>query len=192
MRCEPQSGFLKGAVRVDETYVGGKPRPGDGKPRRKGRATLKAPVMVLVETGKGGKAVSRHIERVDGATLGPIMRQVIDKKAKLVTDELPVYKRLGKDFDGGHEVVNHASGEYSRGGIDTNTAESYFALLKRGVIGSFHHVSKGHLHRYCDEFSFRWNNREITDLQRRTIALMQVEGKRLMYRQPVGESGSLS
>jgi len=186
MKCEPQSGFLKGSVQVDETYVGGKPRPGDGKPRRKGRGTHKAPVMVLVESGKGGKAVSRHVEKVDGATLGPIMREVIDKKAALITDELPVYKRLGKDFEGGHHVVNHAQGEYSRGGIDTNTAESYFALLKRGVIGSFHHVSKKHLHRYCDEFSFRWSERTSEDSERRDLAVKGTDGKRLMYRQPMG------
>jgi transposase-like protein len=185
MRCQPVAGMLKNSVQVDEAYIGGKPRPGDGKPRRKGRGTLKAPVMVLVESGKGGKAVSRHVEKVDGATLGPIMREVIDKKAALITDELPVYKRLGQDFEGGHYVVNHAQGEYSRGGIDTNTAESYFALLKRGVIGSFHHVSKKHLHRYCDEFSFRWSQRELTDADRRDEAVKGAEGKRLMYKNPI-------
>jgi hypothetical protein len=69
--------------------------------------------------------------------------------------------------------------------VFTNTAESFFALLKRGVIGSFHHVSKEHLDRYCDEFSFRWNHRSVTDSDRTAIALRQTKGKRLTYKQPI-------
>ena len=63
--------------------------------------------------------------------------------------------------------------------------ESYFALLKRGVYGSYHHVSKRHLHRYCDEFSFRWNHRQVTDGARTDAALRASEGKRLTYKNPI-------
>ena len=72
--------------------------------------------------------------------------------------------------------------EYSRGGISTNTAESYFVLLKRGVHGSFHHVSKQHLSGYCDEFSFRWNYRKVNDGTRTEFAIKGIDGKRLVYK----------
>ena len=82
-------------------------------------------------------------------------------------------------------------GEYvGKDGQHTNTAESYFAILKRGVMGSFHHVSKKHLHRYCDEFAFRWNERTVTDAERRDAAVKGGEGKRLMYRDPVSNRQS--
>ena len=70
------------------------------------------------------------------------------------------------------------------GKAHVNTAESFFALLKRGIVGSFHHVSPEHLHRYCDEFSFRWDYRSISDSDRTEIAIRQTEGKRLSYRRP--------
>ena len=114
------------------------------------------------------------------------MEECIDPKAKIVTDEFAAYPKAAAGFAGGHETVQHSAGEYvGPNGINTNTAESYFALLKRGLHGAFHHVSKKHLHRYCDEFSFRWNGRKISDAERRTLALQQVEGKRLMYRAPI-------
>lgn len=103
----------------------------------------------------------------------------------ILTDEWAAYRGLGKEFKGGHSTVNHGEGEYWRGGAGTNTVESYFALLKRGVYGSFHHVSKRHLHRYCDEFSFRWNTRKATDAAWTDAALRASEGKRLTYRQPL-------
>jgi hypothetical protein len=114
-----------------------------------------------------------------------------------VTDDLSAYPFAALNFTGGHQTVNHSQKEYARKRINekgevetitTNTAESYFALLKRGVYGTFHHVSKTHLHRYCSEFDFRWNGRRLTDSERRTMAIQQVEGKRLMYRQPIGEA----
>ena len=84
--------------------------------------------------------------------------------------------------------VNHGDGEFSRGFVYTNTAESYFALLKRGVMGIFHHVSKGHLHRYCDEFSFRWNYRKVNDGERAIAVIKGSKGKRLAYRTAVTKS----
>src|ERR1700680_2293968 len=74
------------------------------------------------------------------------------------------------------------------GDTHVNSAESYFALLKRGVIGSFHHISKEHLDRYCDEFSFRWDHRKTTDSERTIEAIKGAEGKRLSYRDPIGSS----
>lgn len=184
MRCEPVVAILKGTIQADETYVGGKPRKGTGYHKR-GRGTAKAPVMVLVETGPGGKAHSRHVERVDGASLKGAICEMVDKSSAIHTDELAAYKGIGAHFDGGHKTVNHGSGQYvGSEGQHTNTAESYFALLKRGVMGSFHHISKKHLPRYCAEFSFRWCGRTVTDAERRDLAVKGAEGKRLMFRQP--------
>lgn len=185
MRLEPMAGALKGEVQVDETYVGGKPRKGHGQPRpKRGRGTNKQAVLVLVETD--GNARSRPIERLDAGSLKCAMQECIDPSATIVTDELPSYPKAAADFTGGHFTVNHGRDEYVRAdGRHTNTAESFFALLKRGHYGTFHQLSKKHLHRYCDEFTFRWNARKMKDAERRETALRQVVGKRLYYKSPV-------
>jgi hypothetical protein len=72
-----------------------------------------------------------------------------------------------------------------RGDVHVNRAESFFALLKRGVHGTFHHVSKAHLHRYCDEFGFRWDHRNVTDGERTVAAIQQAEDKRLIYQKAI-------
>lgn len=101
-----------------------------------------------------------------------------------MTDDFSSYHGLEREFKGGHEIVNHGEREYVRGDVHVNSAESFFALLKRGVHGTFHHVSKQHLHRYCDEFGFRWDHRKVTDGERTVTAIRQAEGRRLMGRTP--------
>ena len=186
MSQEPLASLLRGTVEVDETYVGGKPRPEPGQPRnaKRGRGTKNTPVVALVE--RDGRVHAHKIDRVDGAILKGAIRENVDRKAWIMTDELSVYRGIGTEFAGGHETLNHSAGEYARGDTYTNTAESFFALLKRGVIGSFHHVSKQHLNCYCDEFSFRWDHRRVTDSERTQTAIEQTRGKRLSYRQPIG------
>lgn len=189
MRCDPIAGMLSGDVQVDETYVGasrhGKNRGPNDPKRKRGRGTDKTPVLVLVETN--GKAHSRPVERVDANTLKGAMEEVIHPSARIVTDELRSYPKAAASFEGGHSTVCHSEEQYVNAeGLHTNTAESYFALLKRGVHGSFHHVSKKHLHRYCDEFAFRWNGRKLEDTERRDEAVRGAEGKRLVYRKPIG------
>lgn len=179
MKELPLAGLLKGVVEVDETYVGGKPRKGTGKISKRGRGTEKAPVMALIE--RNGKSVSMPIEKVNAKTLKTAIREMVDKNSTIMTDEWKSYTGIGKEFVGGHGVINHGLGQYVNGDISTNTAESYFALLKRGVNGTFHHISRQHLFRYCDEFSFRWNNRKVTDGERTTQAIKGIEGKRLIY-----------
>lgn len=182
MSQQPLRGMLAGRVEVDESYVGGKPRAGNNEPRRTGRGTKKAAVVALVE--RDGKARAFPIERVNAKTLKGAVRENVDRSAMILTDEWPAYRGLHREFRGGHFTVNHGAGEYWRGGAGTNTVESYFALLKRGVYGSFHHVSKRHLHRYLDEFSFRWNHRKVGDGDRALAALRGAEGKRLTYKAP--------
>jgi len=183
MRQEPMAGLLKGQVELDETYVGArKPRiKGTSKP---GRGTSKKPVMVLVE--RGGKARSMPIDRVDGKTLKGKARKNVDTSAEIMTDDWAAYGGLDKEF-ASHDVVCHGTGEYSRKrkdgvSVNTNTAESFFALLKRGHYGIFHSFSRKHTHRYCDEFGFRWDRRKVSDGERMVAAIKAAEGKRLRYR----------
>lgn len=194
MKCEPVAGMLKGEVQVDETYMPPsrhekKLRPGQAK-KKTGRGTDRQPVMVLVETN--GKARSLPIDRIDGKTLRAAMVECIDPAAMIVTDELRSYPKAAQGF-AGHATVNHSIGQYVRpDGLHTNSAESFFALLKRGVHGTFHHVSKKHLHRYCAEFDFRWNGRKLEDCERRDLAVQGAEGKRLFYRLPVSPDSESS
>lgn len=179
MRKDPLASLLRGTVEVDETYIGGKPRKGS-KNNKRGRGTKKAPVMVLVE--RNGKAVSHPVANVTASTLKNAIKENVTKDSTIMTDEFLSYNGIGQDFKGGHHTVNHGKGQYVNGDVNTNTAESYFALLKRGVHGTFHHISKTHLSRYCDEFSFRWNNRDVEDGQRAVEAIKGMVGKRLKYK----------
>lgn len=176
MKEEPMASMLEGNVEVDETYVGGKSRkgiPGRGSER-------KTAVMVLVE--RDGKARATPVERLSADSLQGEIRDTVDRSARILTDEWAGYKGVGEDYEGGHAVVRHGQGEYVAGNVHTNTAESYFALFKRGIHGAFHHVSDKHLPLYCEEFSFRWGLRNATDGERTAAAIRGAAGKRLMYR----------
>ncbi len=177
---DSQSGILlAGVVEIDETYVGGRPRK-LAKKKFHGRGTSgKTPVIALVE--RNGRARTKVIADVSRKTLRSVMRENIHRDSKIMTDESPLYNMSALDFRGGHETVNHSKWEYARGEAYNNTAESFFALLKRGIYGTFHNVSKEHLHRYATEFAFRWNNRKITDAERMVEAIKMIGGKRLMY-----------
>jgi len=181
MENGPLTELLKGTVECDETYVGGKPRPGTGLHKR-GRGTSKAPVMALVE--RKGNVRARALGDVTAKTLKGAIRETIDRSAAIITDEFSSYSGIGKEFAGGHSFVRHNEGEYSVNGVNNNTAESFFSLLKRGVCGTFHHVSKTHLPRYCAEFEFRWNHRGVQDGERMEAAIRKAGGKRLIYKEP--------
>lgn len=180
MKKEPLAGLLKGVVEVDETNVGGKPRKGNGRQNKRGRGMEKSPVMVLIE--RKGNAISKPIENINADTLKTAIMEAVTKNSTIMTDEWAAYRGIGKDFAGGHHDVRRNLGEYVNGSTSTNTVESYFALLKRGVHGTFHHVSKHHLFRYCDELSFRWNFRTVSDGERATQAIKGSEGKRLVLK----------
>jgi transposase-like protein len=168
-----------GTVEADETYWGNKKAYGKG-PRGWHH---KMKVFTLVE--RNGKARSFHVPSVNSATLKPILNAQLAKDAHVVTDDAVVYRNAAKGF-ASHRAVNHSIGEYVRvDGAHTNTVEGYFSLLKRGLIGTFHHVGEQHLHRYVKEFDFRWNTRThlgFNDEQRAAIALKGISGKRLTYR----------
>jgi transposase-like protein len=187
---------LSGTVEVDETYVGGKFRTGSQAVKPGERAKdhpspieNKAPVVSLVE--RTGKVRSIHVANVTAANLKQAMRENVEPTAHVMTDESLVYQFVGKEY-AKHSTVNHAAKEYSRRDPDgtlasTNTVEGFFSILKRGVYGSFHHVSKQHLHRYLSEFDFRYNARDVDDGERRQLAIKAVVGKRLTYYPAKGE-----
>lgn len=168
---------LSGIVEVDETYVGGKRRQGEWKKSgfKGGPAGDKAPVVALVE--RGGKVRAFPMERVTSDNLRAVMRENIDPSTRVMTDESGVYHGTGNEF-ASHETVNHSRKEYVRGDVTTNTVEGFFGLLKRGINGVYHQVSKKHLHRYVSEFEFRYNARKVTDGERTEMAVAGFEGKR--------------
>ena len=170
---------LFGIVEADEAYIGGKPRK--LTPRKfKGRGVSgKTPVVVLVE--RNGRARTKVVPSVNRKNVREMMRENVHIESKIMSDESSLYNTVGVHFKGGHETVNHSKWEFARGDVHNNTAESFFALLKRGIYGTFHSVSKEHLDKYCNEFAFRWNNRKITDGERIAVAINMIEGKRLMY-----------
>ena len=178
MTPEPETApKMTGTVECDETYVGGKPRPGTGVHKR-GRGTSKTPVLGIVQ--RDGNIHRRVVADVSAATLKSAIRECVDNQARIVTDENLAYRGLGKEFAGGHQTVNHSNREYARGDVWTNTAESSFALIKRGLTGIYHAVSKEHLHRYLGEFDFRWNTRRLNDGERTSLAIQGASGKRLI------------
>jgi transposase-like protein len=178
----PAAEKLTGTVECDETYVGGKPRV-MGVSKR-GRGTKKVPVFAAVE--RHGRIRRQVIADVSGRTLKGAIREMVDQNARIMTDDFVSYNGIGEEFAGGHHAVAHSTNEYVRGDIHTNTAESSFAILKRGITGIYHSVSKEYLHRYLWQFDFLWNARKMNDGERTAVAIRLAEGKRLMYKKPVG------
>jgi len=170
---EPLGGPSK-IVEADETYFGNI----RGKKRRAG-GHYKHKIVALVE--RGGEVRSFHVNQVNSKTLKPILMRQITRDTNLMTDESRVYTKLGWKF-ASHNTVNHKQLEYVRGIVHTNTVEGFFSLLKRGLIGTYHHVGEQHLQRYVSEFDFRYNHRNLTDEDRSNNALKGIDGKRLTYR----------
>jgi hypothetical protein len=171
---------LNGVVEVDETFIGGK---GD----MRFKLTQKTPVMALIE--QGGNMKARVIPTVSQRNLGQALHDCISKDAVICTDEFVGYEKAGKEFKA-HHTVNHSQKEYilkMPDGVSAgvNSCESFFSLLKRGVHGAWHSVSREHLPKYVNEFEFRWNTRKLSDGERLTAAIPMATGKRLMYKKPV-------
>jgi transposase-like protein len=172
---------LNGTVEVDETYVGGK-----GDTRTK--SARKTPVVALIE--RGGRMRANVVTNVTQLTMNALINATVNKGAVVNTDESGVYRRQLKAF-AGHDTVNHSAKKYAlrmpgNGRLaHINTCESFFSLLKRGVYGAWHHVSRQHLPKYTDEFAFRWNNRRISDGARFVKGIEGAEGKRLTYQQAI-------
>lgn len=170
-------------IEADTTYVGGKEK--NKHVGKRNAANIggagKQIVHSLVE--RGGRVRSHHIPNVTGSTLRPILSTHASFRSSLMTDTAGGYLHIGREF-ARHEMVDHGALEYVRGDVHSNTVENYFSILKRGIIGVYHHVSEAHLHRYLAEFDFRYSNRQglgIDDMSRAEITLKGVKGKRLTY-----------
>ena len=131
------------------------------------------------------------MQRIDGTSMEREIRKYVEPGSRLMTDETNIYHNIrvkGHQRIAGMErqSVNHGSGEFVRDDVYTNTAEGFISLLKRGIVGTFHHIGKGHLGKYVSEFEFRYNARRMSDAQRPGLIVQGGEGKRLTYKQPVG------
>jgi transposase-like protein len=164
-------GFAKlmGEVEVDETYIGGsdKNRHWDKKRHVTGGSEGKTAVVGAI--ARKGNVICQIIENADRVTLNEFIRKTVDERVSLVsTDEARAYTYLNREFP--HESVRHARKEYVRGNVHTNNLESFWSLLKRGVMGTYHNVSKEYLPLYLAEFSFRHNNRKNPDIFNAVVA----------------------
>lgn len=189
-------------VEADETYVGGKESNKHRSKRDKKHIGGVGKQMVFSLVERGGKVRSLHLPTVNAKTLRPYLKKQIDTaKTRLMTDGEGQYRLVAPMF-ASHEVVNHGAGEYVRGDVYTNTVEGFFSILKRGVVGTFHHVGPQHLQRYVTEFDFRYNHRETkakidgkwvkvgySDAERTVEILKGISNKRLMYRDSLSVGG---
>jgi transposase-like protein len=140
----------------------------------------KRAIVTLIE--RGGEARSFHVANVTAKTLRSVMDKNASLKSHLMTDKGTWYVGVGEKF-ASHGTTDHGAGEYVRDGyIHSNSAESYFAILKRGVYGTFHSISEAHMHRYLTEFDFRYSTRMVSDVERAELLIKGATGKRLMYR----------
>ena len=186
MAPDPDSPKLTGDVECDEMYIGAR-RPRYAGISKRGRGTKKIPVFVAVE--RQGQLRRRIVADVTGQTLKGAIREEVDRQARIITDEHTSYQGIGQEYEGGHETVSHGTREYARGDVHTNTAESSHALVKRGIVGIYHNVSREYLHRYLWQFDFLWNSRKLNDGERTVLAVKAAEGKRLMYRKLMENRG---
>src|SRR5437667_815095 len=171
-----------GIVEMDETYYGKVSKPRDvttsGRPYTKGGVgpANKRTIVALVE--RGGKVRTFHVESADKSTVTKIVNENLNRETRLHTDEAKIYHFIG-DHVAEHQSVRHASGEYVRGDVHTNTVESYFSIFKRGMRGIYQHCAEKHLHRYLAEFDFRHNNRValgVNDIERADQILTGIVG----------------
>jgi transposase-like protein len=184
MRKEPVNTLLEGVVEADETYIGGRDKNKHLSKRVhiRGRGDKsKTPVFALVE--RGGELRAGRVANVGSTTLPTIISQHVSRDATLMTDGSAAYPHMD-EWVLFHHTVDHTHNEYVRENVHVNTLEGWFSLLKRGINGTFHHVSEKHLDRYIDEFVHRYNWREMDDVQRTIKAIKGAPGKRLYYKQP--------
>lgn len=167
-------------IEIDETYIGGKEKNKHANKRLENTrgGHTKTPVLGILE--RNGKVFAVPIKDRKAKTIIPIMEDTVKAGSTIYTDEFKGYISLSKNYN--HEFVNHSASEYVSGNVHTNGIENFWSLLKRGIDGIYHHVSDKHLKRYVNEFTFRFNNRNLSEGSKFDVALANVNNKRLDYK----------
>jgi transposase-like protein len=162
---------MSGTVEIDETYIGGKTY-GKGKQGR----SLKHKEIVIGIKERGGRVRFVHAKDASSAIISKVIKDNVHEDVdRVMTDDFPSYPKamiMAGIHGSKHSRINHSTGVYAIGDIHTNGIESAFSLLKRGIVGSFHHLSIDHLHRYLSEFEYRFNERKNDERFNKTLCRM--------------------
>lgn len=175
-------------VEADETFLTNSPKTR----KRQGGYAHKVAVLSLVE--RGGETRSMRIDAANMPTIKAALFRHLDPKSRLVTDGAMHYRTAAPLWAAKHQWVDHSKEYVTQGDVHTNTLEGFFSVFKRGMFGTYQHVSERHLDRYLAEFDFRQNNRErlgVNDVRRSEIALAGAVGKRLTYQTTGGEEAAI-